>query len=237
MTEFNLLKRLQSFSDFLKQWIRLNWRILLLPLFGIYLPLLIFVLLAFLILKQQGGLDWDVSLLMAIHASASRTLDAVATTLTDFGTRWGVIPATVALSLGLLYLRRWRSLTYLLITMNGAWFINRLAKALLHRVRPSLWDYPHLHSFSFPSGHAMSSMAFIAALVILTWGSRWCGWILAFGGGFVVAIGWTRLYLGVHYPSDVVAGWMVSIAWAVGVSLVVKPQLTESVEQDEQPVV
>ncbi len=45
------------------------------------------------------------------------------------------------------------------------------------------------------------------------------------GGLFVVAIGWTRIYLGVHYPSDILAGWLVSIGWAVGVSLIVRPHL------------
>ncbi|MGA7937930.1 MAG: phosphatase PAP2 family protein, partial [Kovacikia sp.] len=69
-----------------------------------------------------------------------------------------------------------------------------------------------------------SSMTFIIALVILTWGSRWCFWVIALGGVFVVAIAWTRLYLGVHYPSDILAGWAASIAWAIGVRLLIKPQ-------------
>jgi undecaprenyl-diphosphatase len=68
-------------------------------------------------------------------------------------------------------------------------------------------------------------MTFIAALVILTWGSRWYWLILVVGSSFVVAIAWTRLYLGVHFPSDILAGWMVAIAWAIGVSVVLKPHL------------
>jgi undecaprenyl-diphosphatase len=79
--------------------------------------------------------------------------------------------------------------------------------------------------YGFPSGHAMSSMSFIAALVILTWGTRWCWLVLLSGSLFVVTIGWTRLYLGVHFPSDVLAGWMVSLAWAIGLSLVIRPHL------------
>ena len=102
--------------------------------------------------------------------------------------------------------------------------INRTVKLLLHRVRPHLWQSPAPElDYGFPSGHAMSSMTLVAALVILTWRTRWRWLVLVVGGLFVLAIGWTRLYLGVHYPSDVLAAWTVSIAWAVGVSLLIKP--------------
>jgi undecaprenyl-diphosphatase len=72
-------------------------------------------------------------------------------------------------------------------------------------------------------------MTFVVALVILTWGSRWCWSVLLGGGLFVVAIAWTRLYLGVHFPSDILAGWLLSIAWAVTVSLFFRVQRSETV--------
>jgi undecaprenyl-diphosphatase len=74
----------------------------------------------------------------------------------------------------------------------------------------------------------MSSMTFVVALLVLTWGTRWFGMVLSLGSLFVVSIAWTRLYLGVHFPSDILAGWMVSIAWAVGLSLLIRPHLTPS---------
>ena len=66
-------------------------------------------------------------------------------------------------------------------------------------------------------------MTLVAALVILTWGSRWQWLVVIIGSVFVLAIAWTRLYLGVHYPSDILASWTASVAWAVGVSLLIKP--------------
>lgn len=75
----------------------------------------------------------------------------------------------------------------------------------------------------------MASMSLIAALVILTWGSRWQWWVLIGGGLFVLAIGWTRIYLGVHYPSDILAGWLVSVGWSAGVSVIIRPHLQKSV--------
>jgi undecaprenyl-diphosphatase len=222
MSPFNSWQRLESFTYFLQRWLRHNWRPLLL-LFGIYVPLAIFAILAMQIWQLEGGLWWDVAIMQAIHATAQTKLDIFASIWTKLGTRWGVIPASVLIGIGLLYARRWRFLTYWLITLLGCSLINRVAKLWLHRVRPSLWDYPPVPEFSFPSGHAMSSMGFVMAMIILTWNARWRVWVWLLGGLFVLSIGWTRLYLGVHYPSDIVAGWMMSIAWAVGVSLVVKP--------------
>jgi undecaprenyl-diphosphatase len=81
----------------------------------------------------------------------------------------------------------------------------------------------------------MMSMTLVATLVILTWGSVWCWVVLIVGSLFVLAIAWTRLYLGVHFPSDILAGWMVSIAWAIGVSLIIRPHLTKLSIVSETP--
>ncbi|MBD2034326.1 phosphatase PAP2 family protein [Leptolyngbya sp. FACHB-321] len=221
--------KLQSFGTFLKQWFSKHWRSLLLLLIGVYLPLQIFAVLAVQVWSQDNGFHWDRSLLIAIHANAQAPLDQFATFFTKLGTRWGVFPATVAIMLLLFVRRQWRSLLYLLITLPGCALINTNAKVWLHRVRPHLWEKTYLpQDFSFPSGHAMSSMEFVAVLIILTWGSRWCGAVVALGSLFVLTIGWTRLYLGVHYPSDILAGWLIAIAWAIATSFVLKPRLMTS---------
>jgi undecaprenyl-diphosphatase len=147
---------------------------------------------------------------------------------------WGVFPLSAVIVLVLLRQRKWRSLAYLISTLLGSIIINRTAKVLLHRVRPHLWESPSPElDYGFPSGHAMSSMTLVAALIILTWGTRWCWLVLIVGGLFVLAIAWTRLYLGVHYPSDILAGWMVSIAWAVGVSFVIKLHSSKQTKVNE----
>lgn len=220
---------LQSFLSFFTTVLTKRWRSLLLLFVGVAVPLLIFEQLAAEIWRSQGGFAWDQAILMAIHNRAQPRLDRVASVLTHFGTYWGVFPATIAIAAALLAVRQWRSLAYWLTTMTGCMLINRTAKVLLHRVRPDLWLSPAPElDYSFPSGHAMSSMTFVVALVILANGTRW-QWLLAgLGGGFVSAIGWTRLYLGVHFPSDILAGWMVSVAWAIGVSLLIRPNAVPS---------
>ena len=227
-------KSFQSFLEFLKRLLLAHGRSLLVLSLGMALPLLLFGQLALVVYQNQGGFPWDEPILVAIHTTARPALDRVASTLTKFGVFWGVFPASIAIGLVLLALKRWRSLAYLITTLLGSVLINRTAKEFLHRVRPHLWNSvsPEL-DYGFPSGHAMSSMTIVAALLILSWGSVWAGWVLLAGSGFVVAIAWTRLYLGVHFPSDILAGWLVSIAWSIGVSFIIKPHLAQPKPLDE----
>jgi undecaprenyl-diphosphatase len=223
MFNARLWQLLQSFFRFVQQLLITHWRSLLLLLLGVFLPLQVFGELAEDVWENEGGFPWDVPLLLAIHTTANPQLDVVVTMLTKLGVFWGVFPIATVTALALFNRRRWRSLTYLIVTLLGSIIINRTAKVLLHRVRPHLWESPAPEfDYGFPSGHAMSSMTFVAVLVILTWGSRWRWLVLIVGTIFVLVIGWTRLYLGVHYPSDILAGWMVSVGWAVGVSLIIR---------------
>lgn len=231
-------KLVQSFLSFLKQLLITRWRSLLLLLIGVYLPLQVFGLLAVEVWENENGFPWDVPILMAIHKTARAQLDVFAATLTNFGSISIVYPIVTAIALVFLFYRRWRSLAYLYTVMVGSSLLNYTAKIVLHRVRPHLWEsfYPPEPDYAFPSGHAMTSMALVAALVILTWGSFWFWPILMIGSLFVFAIGWTRLYLGVHFPSDILAGWMASVAWAIGVSLLIKPHLTDAnAMNDDEP--
>lgn len=227
MSKSDFGKRLQSFTSFFKELIVERWRSLLTVLIGIYLPLQVFALLAVEVRKNQGGFSWDLSVLRAIHATEQPQLNVFAARLTQFGQFQGMLPLIAAVALVLFLRRQWRALAYWIVTQQGSSIINHNAKLVMHRVRPHLWEsfYPHPSDYSFPSGHAMASMTLVAALIILTWGSRWCWFALIFGSVYAVAIAWTRLYLGVHFPSDILAGWMVSVAWAIGVSLLLKPNL------------
>lgn len=217
---------IRSFLTFLQHLVVARRASLLLLFIGVFLPLQIFGELAEEVWENEGGFPWDVPILLTIHSTATPQLDSFASTLTKLGVFWGVFPVAVVITLILLFRRQWRFLAFFVTTLLGSALINRVAKVLLHRVRPYLWQSPAPEfDYGFPSGHAMSSMTLVAALVILTWGSRWCWLVLVTGGSFVLLIGWTRLYLGVHYPSDILAGWTASISWAVGVNLLIRPRL------------
>jgi undecaprenyl-diphosphatase len=185
-------------------------------IFGILLPLFIFLMLMLAVIDQTGGIAWDKDILLAIHATVQPGLDTLATLLTELGVYWGVVPAVVAIGIRLIGLRHWRSLLYLVATSTGSVLLNWIAKLSLHRARPHLWEtnYSVTAGFAFPSGHAMSSLTLVAILVVLVWNTRWRGLTVIAGTAFVLGVSWSRLYFGVHYPSDIVAGWMLAIAWA-----------------------
>ncbi|MEM7771094.1 MAG: phosphatase PAP2 family protein [Cyanobacteria bacterium P01_A01_bin.37] len=223
MKRLQLWQQLRSFLTYGQKLLTRHYQELLLLLLGVFFPLQIFGELADNVWEQEG-FAWDKPILLNIYATASPRLDSFAIALTKLGVFWGVAPAAIVIGFILLRQRHWRSLIYFCITLAGSTFINVATKLFLGRPRPMLWESPAPElDYSFPSGHAMASMTLVAALVILLQGSRWQRPIAIVGGVFVLAIGWTRLYLGVHYPSDIVAGWMASITWAVGVALLVRP--------------
>ncbi|MGH2771437.1 MAG: phosphatase PAP2 family protein [Actinomycetota bacterium] len=117
----------------------------------------------------------------------------------------GVVAMVVIVS----YPTRWRRPALLF----GSTFLLALGLELLL----DRWVFESAHSF--PSGHAVGSMAFAVALFILAWPTRWRLPIVILGGLFVLAVGISRVYMGFHYPSDVLAGWAVSVPWVVGLWL------------------
>jgi len=106
------------------------------------------------------------------------------------------------------------------VVLLGATLLNAGLKQGLHRPRPEL--VPHLArvtSLSFPSGHAMVSSAVYLTLAIMLGEAQPSlrRYFVALAVVMVVLIGCTRIYLGVHWPSDVLAGWAFGSAWALAV--------------------
>lgn len=161
---------------------------------------------------------FDDAILLGIHSIASPQLDMLVTILTQFGSLIGVVALTAGIA-GLFIVRReWRRTAMLLIVVGGASALNLILKLIFARTRPDLWTHLVTEvSYSFPSGHAMASMALAAGLVIALWRSRYRNIALIFGGVYALVVAFTRLYLGVHFPTDIIAGWCISIAWALAV--------------------
>ncbi|WP_052215022.1 phosphatase PAP2 family protein [Belnapia sp. F-4-1] len=140
-------------------------------------------------------------------------------------TALGGIPVLGLLSLvalGWLVLRRrWRSVTLMLLALPGGLLLNTLLKHGFDRPRPSLVAHlVEVETSSFPSGHAMlSAVGFLTLGALLAGGAerrRERGYILAAAVLLTLVVGGSRVYLGVHWPSDVLAGWCLGAAWAMG---------------------
>ncbi len=199
-----------------------GWR-LLLVFAGVLAPLWGFGALVET-LHEGEAFFFDVPLLEAIHAMASARLDRAFVLITQVGYAWGVVPFDAVLVLALVLLRRRREGIFAAVSIIGSMLLNLAAKHSFARLRPDLWQSIRPETtYSFPSGHAMGSMTLAMVLVLLCWSVRtpwgW-GWrwpVTIFAVAFVLLVGVSRIYLGVHYPSDILAGWTAASAWVVGV--------------------
>jgi membrane-associated phospholipid phosphatase len=186
--------------------------------FGVLLPLMIFTSLAEDVVKHKK-FWWDDPVLNWFHEHASPTLDVVMVRVSQLGMWWGLVPFDLAVLATLLARRRWARATFFGLAVAGAGLLNIITKQVFARERPSLWPSiaPAL-SFSFPSGHAMGSAATVTASVVLTWNTRARWPVLVTGSAWVLLVSSSRAYLGVHYPSDLVAAWVASLAWVTGLA-------------------
>lgn len=202
-----------------RHWLGRNgWRFVLLFV-GVLLPLAIFVSLVDEI-HEAEAFRFDNGLLLWMHGLASPLLDTGFVWITKMGYQWGVIPLDVLIVVVLLARRRWREACFAAMAFVGSALLNLSSKQFFQRDRPNLWESIAPEStFSFPSGHAMGSMTLAATLVLLAWPTRWRWLLIAVGSGFVILVGASRLYLGVHYPSDILGGWCAALVWVIGIYL------------------
>ncbi len=183
--------------------------------------LLHLLLLTFLTtaLIQHHLFAFDLQLMWQIHQFANPTFDRAAITLSYLG---GMPAASVMLlvSLSYAYFVRSRNALFILISMVGVANLSWLLKELVNRPRPMLW--PRLvqdYGASFPSGHSVYAASFACVFIILCWRTRWRFIVLVFALAWMLLMGLSRVYLGVHFPSDVLGGWALGWAWVLLVYL------------------
>lgn len=195
-----------------------TWQRILIAFVVFVMPVFMFVELADEV-RDRDTKVLDESILRIINSTASPALDVVMMALTQFGGLIGVLVITGVL-LVLLWRKRLRRMAvFLTIGVGGASLLNLLLKTLFQRDRPELWErIVTENSYSFPSGHAMASSALACSLMVIFWPTRWRWWVVAGAGVYMVLVGLSRLYLGVHYPTDIAAGWLVSGAWVAVVT-------------------
>jgi len=164
--------------------------------------------------------ELDRQLLGALNALQRPWLDAFLATATWFGSSAVLLPAALALSWW--YLRRGNRVAAvaLPVAVGGASLLAHACKLLVARLRPDL--EPALTALpsdlSFPSAHALQVTAFAFAWLLAS-GSRpgWAG--IAAAVSIVLAVALSRVYLQVHFPSDVLVGMIAGAGWAVGLRL------------------
>ena len=163
-----------------------------------------------------GTIDRDVAIWL--HAQATPSGSRLMFYVSDLGAPLTVMAMTSVLAILLLWKRQRAQLLLLVLAVPGGALLNVIMKHLIQRDRPIFEDpIQTLTSYSFPSGHAMGSTVFFGTLAaIVIWQVRdWrlCGLAIAIAGLFVALICFSRIYLGVHYLSDVIAGFLAGVIW------------------------
>ena len=152
----------------------------------------------------------DEAALAWLHQFSSPMLDRVASAVSLFGSEF-VVVFGLALLVVFAWQRRWRDLVAVVLVIVGAEALTLLLKEVLQRARPeSVVAFIAADQFSLPSGHATRGAAFYAYIAHLV---RFRALVTAGLAVLVICIGLARMYLGVHFLSDVLAGYVVGIAW------------------------
>ncbi len=173
-------------------------------------------------LHEKEVFAFDTPMLNTLHLMATPMLDRFFILMTRLGYLWGVVPLDLIVLSSLAIRRRFRDGLFFGIAVTGSAILNIVAKNHFARMRPDLWlALAPETTYSFPSGHAMGSATLGAALIILCWPTRWRWPTLVGSLVFVLLVGVSRVYLGVHYPSDILAGWCAALAWVFGMYLLV----------------
>jgi membrane-associated phospholipid phosphatase len=165
---------------------------------------------------------WDKIVLTHISKLRNLWLDRLFLFFTNFGSLYLLLPAAVLILWFLIRDGHWGEAWFLILSLGGASLIAHLAKYLFQRVRPDIFPFIGTMPLnaSFPSAHTAQVMAFVIALYLILrrLDMQRAFWFLIVAAPVAVMVALSRLYLQVHYPSDVLAGLVLALLWIMGVS-------------------
>jgi len=212
----------KNFKNYLKQ----NIRSLLFVeiIFGMIVSVSSFLVLLKLTREvlEKEGIHIDTGLSHSAYAIRDPLLTDVMKSISLIGGEV-LVTASVGIVILLLVKKHQNSALLFGFTVSAGYVLNSLIKLLLRVPRPTIDPLIIEQYFSFPSGHAMNSFIFFAMVTyffyILTKKRIATIFVGIFSGIFVLLIGFSRIYLGVHYPSDIIAGYIAGFWWVATVIL------------------
>ena len=163
------------------------------------------------------GFQWEHDLLTAVHALVlPHAIDTVLLFLPWFGTNITLLPLSMAAALWLVRRGYRRLAMHLLVLQVGTLTLSAVLKFSYDRPRPMLWEWRGQFAWaSYPSGHAIVSVAVPFTIAIMLWRSLGWRWPFAAATGLLAVTIYSRLYLGVHWPTDVIAGMLMGAVWLI----------------------
>lgn len=192
-------------------------RTTVLGLLATALALLLFAWIAIEVVRGEGA-EFDVAVRNAVHAWAFPRLTWVMRGFSQVGEAPFLISAGLLVFWRLAASGRKRAAVLLLGTVLGSEALTQILKLVFHRPRPeAFFGLPNPEMYSFPSGHAITSCCFwgvLAAILAARSHSlpvKAAIWTMA--SVLAAMVGFSRVYLGVHYPTDVLAGYALAVVW------------------------
>jgi len=174
-------------------------------------------------LQLQAGGDWRIgfawerALMLSIHRTMPVAFDWLMLGLPWLGTNLTLLPIIALASLWL-----WRKegraelALHLMIVSLGSLIMNAALKDAFGRPRPDLWEHRGQYAWSsYPSGHAIVCASVFFTISLMLFRERQWRWPLAAAPILMLFILYSRLYLGVHWPTDVVGGYLIGLVWLV----------------------
>ena len=165
---------------------------------------------------DKEAFAFDKSILLHIHKIANPVLDTLMISITRIGDPRTVVPMTLVIFCFLWWKRYRLEAQFFALNAFGGAVLSYVLKLAFSKPRPELW--PQLISektFSYPSGHALGSMVLYGFLSYLfaTLYPRYSRAFYSIVTLLILAIGFSRLYLGVHWPTDIIAGYGIGFLW------------------------
>jgi membrane-associated phospholipid phosphatase len=188
-------------------------------LFLVWVNLAMFSELAEGIVDSRAMKNVDMEVTAWFFNLRTPFLSQVAYYFTLLGTTMGITVTTAILGLVLLWKKRPYHLLALLVSVLGSGLSSRLTKIYFQRERPLNFAYYLQETYSFPSGHATSAMALMGILcyfIFLEVENKQARWALFLASAlYTLLMGFSRIYLGVHFLSDIAAGYLLGIMWVL----------------------
>jgi undecaprenyl-diphosphatase len=172
-----------------------------------------------LLLQASGdwrvGLPWERALLLSIDRTIPTAVDWMMLALPWLGTNLTLLPIIAVASLWLWRKKRRGDLAlHLMITVLGSLILNAVLKDVFGRPRPELWPHRGQYQWAaFPSGHAIVGLAVYFTIARLLQRARGWRWPYVLATALLAVNLYSRLYLGVHWPTDVLGGLMLGVCW------------------------
>ncbi|MDC3417430.1 phosphatase PAP2 family protein [Aquibacillus salsiterrae] len=163
---------------------------------------------------------FDSTIINFLKTIETDTLDLILLFVTELGSVWFLTTMSVVVIV-LLWIRGKDGLgiAMFILAVAGGAIITKILKEHYNRGRPSINPEIDAVGFSFPSGHSMGSLIFYGFMIYFIIRSRRSivikSFLSAFFGFLIIAIGFSRIYLGAHYPSDVLAGYLAGAVWVI----------------------